>query len=84
MSDMWKHRAPPTPLEYDKIADGSFSVPPVPYAIAANGFSKSEHASASTLNPVKKEPNGASKAASGLKDQKELTLQESLILFVSR
>ncbi|KAL5521190.1 hypothetical protein ACEPAG_9113 [Sanghuangporus baumii] len=86
MGDMWKNRAPPTPLDFDSIADGSFKPAPVSSANA------SEASSISDIKSPRRALNGTSemvasgstsKASSGLKDQKELSLQESLVLFVS-
>ncbi|KAJ8688957.1 E1 ubiquitin-activating protein uba2 [Pleurotus ostreatus] len=40
MADMWRSRAPPTPLDFDAIMDGSFSHKKTP----ANGVNGKEHA----------------------------------------
>ncbi|KAI5119541.1 hypothetical protein M0805_008527 [Coniferiporia weirii] len=88
MSDMWKNRAPPTSLDFDKISDGTFrltnnlsGVPNgAPPTNVANGASTSLNATVSGSSS-----GSASTMAftSGLKDQKQLTLQENLVLFVS-
>ncbi|KAJ3773508.1 hypothetical protein FB446DRAFT_764400 [Lentinula raphanica] len=67
MSDMWKHRAPPVPLDYDTIINGSFVG--VDSSQALNGTTG---ASGQT--------NGSKVV---MKDQKKLTLKENLELFVS-
>ncbi|KAJ3758524.1 hypothetical protein EV360DRAFT_43688 [Lentinula raphanica] len=67
MSDMWKHRAPPVPLAYDTIINGSFVG--VDSSQALNGTTG---ASGQT--------NGSKVV---MKDQKKLTLKENLELFVS-
>ncbi|KIJ56440.1 hypothetical protein M422DRAFT_150768 [Sphaerobolus stellatus SS14] len=59
MEDMWKHRAPPTPLDYESIINTPVT----------NGDS--------TLPMV----NGNT-AGSGLKDQKNLSLRETLDMFI--
>ena len=76
MSDMWKNRAPPTPLDYDKIADGSFAIPKT--STIENGSSDVKVTNGSSNS------NTVPGKSSGLKDQKELTVQENLVLFVSR
>jgi ubiquitin-like 1-activating enzyme E1 B len=76
MADMWKMRAPPVSLSFEGIKNGTFTLHGQPSdAIASNG------ANAPTNNQ-----NGASTNASGaaLKDQKTLTLQDNLELFISR
>ncbi|KAG6853168.1 hypothetical protein C0991_006418 [Blastosporella zonata] len=74
MADMWKSRAPPVPLDFDAILDGSFVLRGEVYpqtgsigADSAPGVNGNEHAA----------PNGA-----GLKDQRALSLRDSLELFV--
>lgn len=85
MADMWRNRAPPTPLDFDGIADGSFIL--TPNSGTSSNDVVASHGTAIATSLAKATPNGTSKAANastGLKDQKELTLQESLVLFVSR
>ncbi|KAF7377833.1 Uba2 [Mycena sanguinolenta] len=91
MSDMWRARAPPVPLDFDAILDGSFVLRPEEPTVApsngkTNGVSRQANAVASGSGS--KAANGdagtsAPAAGSGLKDQKQLSLRDSLLLFVS-
>jgi len=78
MGDMWKTRAPPIPLSFEGIKNGSFILRGKP----ANAITSND-----TSVPVNSQ-NGhsasTSTAGAGLKDQKTLTLQDSLELFISR
>ncbi|KAJ7510269.1 hypothetical protein B0H11DRAFT_1181473 [Mycena galericulata] len=93
MSDMWRARAPPVPLDFDAILDGTFELrreePPAVVATAPNGKSngapKNVNAVASGsgsngANGVDSTPPGA---GSGLKDQKQLSLKDNVLLFIS-
>ncbi|KIM86615.1 hypothetical protein PILCRDRAFT_4528 [Piloderma croceum F 1598] len=97
MADMWRSRAPPLPLDFDSINNGTFilreelpsqtnAVPNGPSKAKANG-TKNNIASGS--RGVEKLLNGANGAngstltAAGLKDQRSLTLGDNLALFVS-
>jgi ubiquitin-like 1-activating enzyme E1 B len=83
MSDMWRSRSPPTPLVFDKIRAGTFVLPQRTAGSSSdsNGHTNGVHV-----------PNGRASAAdktditskSGLKDQKTLTIEENLALFISR
>lgn len=78
MVDMWKTRALPVPLSFEGIKNGIFTLHGKPAdAITSNGTA--------TL-PLPNNQNGASTSATGagLKDQKPLTLQNNLELFISR
>jgi ubiquitin-like 1-activating enzyme E1 B len=78
MADMWRSRPPPTPLVFEQIKAGNF-VPrerPTRLSSAAEGITNGTRKSNGTDTP---NTNGAS-----LKDQKSLTLQENLALFISR
>ena len=72
MKEMWTvpGRVKPTPLDYDSIMNGTFTLPPSRQAAVAPSTG---------LGPV---PEKA-KEQSGLKDQQELTLKENLLLFTS-
>ncbi|KAJ8082447.1 E1 ubiquitin-activating protein uba2 [Marasmius tenuissimus] len=79
MSDMWRTRTPPTPLDFEKIMEGSSDPPQI--------HSEAMNASANGSDPI---PNGQTngKAPSGkgqpsLKDQRTLSLKDNLLLFVS-
>ncbi|KIJ64071.1 hypothetical protein HYDPIDRAFT_91418 [Hydnomerulius pinastri MD-312] len=84
MADMWRSRDAPTPLDFDAIVDGTFVVkeptkqgaPPTNTKGQSNGHVNG-NATASTSAPQ----NG--NGAAGLKDQRALSLQDNLALFVS-
>ena len=92
MDDMWRARAPPVPLDFDKIRDGTFVLnrpqpngvhPHANGADTANGNAKAPAVGGSTS--TEKLLNGSSSAnAAGLKDQRALSLQDNLELFISR
>ncbi|KAJ6551695.1 hypothetical protein B0H19DRAFT_1211283 [Mycena capillaripes] len=99
MSDMWRARAPPVPLDFDAILDESFVLrreePPAAPAAhrngKINGVAKPANAVASGSGS-KPATNGASgtdastsaqAAGSGLKDQKQLSLKDNVLLFIS-
>ena len=97
MADMWRSRAPPIPLEFDKILEGSFPlISPQQNGLRPNGSSNGNARAAArereTVGTGKAEVkvNGTapvsapSASGSGLKDQRALTLQDNLELFVSR
>ncbi|CAL1710842.1 unnamed protein product [Somion occarium] len=94
MADMWRSRAPPTPLQFDAIRQDTFK-------LEKNGsLSPSTNGNSQPNSSI---PNGSAIPASGsavtekllngshhvivsklgLKDQRALTLQDSLELFVS-
>ncbi|KAF9810471.1 hypothetical protein IEO21_06901 [Rhodonia placenta] len=96
MADMWRSRAPPTPLDFDAIRAGTFAAERKGQAEAAtngNG-SSNRHANgsdsqASGSTSTEKMLNGVasstgSHSSAGLKDQRALSLQDNLELFVSR
>src|ERR1700761_2352159 len=98
MSDMWRARAPPVPLDFDTILDETFVLrreepPAAPTAHAngkPNGVAKTANAVAGG-SKLKALPNGAvtpgevsSAQAGGLKDQKQLSLKDNVLLFISR
>ncbi len=91
MGDMWRSRAPPIPLDYDKIRDGTFVLNRAqqPNGVhvnssgSPNGNGKAPEAGGSAT--TEKLLNGSSFASgAGLKDQRALSLQENLELFISR
>lgn len=92
MADMWRSRAPPTPLDFDAIMDGSFSHKKTP----ANGVNGKEHAvngkgnahasgSKAVEELLHSSPNGDAPNTNtkGLKDQQVLSLKDNLELFAS-
>jgi ubiquitin-like 1-activating enzyme E1 B len=83
MADMWRTRAPPVPLVYDAIRNDTFVLPsraPVTPAAGPKGSSKTEAALANGNG--QKTPSNASEAAK-LRDQRVLSLKETVGLFVS-
>ena len=73
MKDMWKSRSPPTPLDFDAILNGTFQ-------------QQSHHgASANNTNDTPKNCNSTGLNSNPtLRDQRTLTLKDSLDLFISR
>ncbi|KAJ7182602.1 hypothetical protein C8R43DRAFT_967541 [Mycena crocata] len=98
MSDMWRARAPPVPLDFDAILDETFVLrreePPTALSNGKpNGVSKTDNATASgsgskgAVNGVSGTDVGSNTtpavAGAGLKDQKQLSLKDNVLLFVS-
>ncbi|KAI0070738.1 hypothetical protein K474DRAFT_1669734 [Panus rudis PR-1116 ss-1] len=94
MTDMWRSREPPTPLDFEGIQDGTFSLgkktskangsAPEKNGTHANGSAPDPKGSAATetmLNGSNSTPSTRSKV--GLKDQRALTLKDNLDMFVS-
>lgn len=78
MADMWKTRAPPVPLSFEGIKDGTFILRGKPTdMITSNGM-------VTPTNSQNGHDASTSAATVGLKDQKTLTLEDNLELFVSR
>ncbi|RDB30882.1 Ubiquitin-activating enzyme E1-like [Hypsizygus marmoreus] len=73
MSDMWRSRAPPVPLDFDAILDGSFVL-----RGEANGVPSTS--TSNNSNNVNGQPNGV--AVASLKDQRALSLRDNVLLFV--
>ena len=93
MEDMWRSRPKPTPLDFDSIRDGSFKLEKksiINGHVNGNGVApEAPVAGPSGSAAVEKLLDGSSGSTTpstpnGLKDQRTLTLQESLELFVSR
>jgi ubiquitin-like 1-activating enzyme E1 B len=90
MSDMWRSRLPPVPLDYDGIMEGTFVLRSEATESSSNGSIASGSGSKSTAaelivnGHVHGLPNGAIGAANGLKDQRALTLRDNLSLLVAR
>jgi ubiquitin-like 1-activating enzyme E1 B len=97
MSDMWRSRAPPVPLDFEAIKKGTFvlrpektvldqgqSKAPLRSGIAVNG-SKASKSKVSNGSPIgNKHRSADSSKTSSLKDQRKLTLLDNLLLFISR
>jgi len=78
MADMWRTRAPPIPLSFEGIKNGSFIIRGKPAnATTSNG-------TAAPTNTQNGHGASTSAAGAGLKDQKTLNLQDNLELFVLR
>lgn len=89
MEDMWRSRAKPTPLDFDAIREGTFTLPnqplqhangvsaPATSKKAANGSTNGPSGSAATESLL----NGGTSTSAGLKDQRALTLRDNLELF---
>ena len=73
MKDMWKSRSPPTSLDFDAILDGTFQLQSHHGASANNTNNAAQNCNSTGLSP---NPT--------LKDQRTLTLKDSLDLFISR
>ncbi|KAG8221773.1 hypothetical protein J3R82DRAFT_2087 [Butyriboletus roseoflavus] len=81
MADMWRSREKPTPLDFDAIVDDSFVVKESTKGPASYSNSKAQvngHVNGGATRSA-----SSSKGNSGLKDQRALTLQDNLALFVS-
>lgn len=79
------------PLDFDQIGDGTFSLPtrgaysnPASSSKDTDNKAHQNGFASSSAIPNGKPPENGTSGASGLKDQKELSLQENLVLFVSR
>ncbi|KAF9218464.1 hypothetical protein BS17DRAFT_869307 [Gyrodon lividus] len=82
MADMWRSREKPTLLDFDAIMDGSFVVKEPTKSGAQPANSKGELNGHINGN-VKASTSASQKGNTGLKDQRALSLQENLSLFVS-
>ncbi|KII85453.1 hypothetical protein PLICRDRAFT_115957 [Plicaturopsis crispa FD-325 SS-3] len=87
MSDMWRSRSPPVPLDFDAIKNGTFVLKPATKGAAAPNGAPNGGASGEKLaagDSAGKSVNDAAAAkVAGLKDQRALTLVDNLALFVS-
>ncbi|KAF8522454.1 repeat in ubiquitin-activating protein-domain-containing protein [Hysterangium stoloniferum] len=80
MTDMWKSRAAPVPLEFESI----MAVPNGDSVIPGDG-NVPANADSNVNGSVGANANGhATRTSMGLKDQKSLTLRETVEMFVSR
>jgi|SRR6266550_1033230 len=89
MPDMWRHRKPPVPLDYDKIMDGSFELHAQKASI--NATAENGHVTNGRSNNVanvngKPSTDGQTtgSATAKLKDQRALSLKDNLELFIAR
>ncbi|KAF8880664.1 hypothetical protein BD779DRAFT_1548299 [Infundibulicybe gibba] len=76
MSDMWRSRAPPVPLDFDNIMNGTFTLRPEPAGgpHVQNGNAQ-QAVNGSQATPANGQPTRQ------LKDQRELSLRDNLLLF---
>jgi len=74
MADMWKNRAPPTPLDFESVMTTPMvsSAAPAVNGDAGNGHGTSNGSGSGTAN------------GGGLKDQRMLSLKEMVETFVDR
>ncbi|KAL0581299.1 E1 ubiquitin-activating protein uba2 [Marasmius crinis-equi] len=82
MADMWRSRTPPTPLDFDKILEGSFEPPKTSHAgtnSSANGQDQSIPNGQVNGKPIP----AVQPANASLKDQRTLSLRDNLLLFIS-
>lgn len=85
MTDMWRSRAPPTPLDFHAIENGSFVIQE---AVKSHTAAGSVNETSSGKPAVNGHVNGnaapqINRTNAGLKDQRALSLQDNLALFVS-
>ncbi|ESK91584.1 hypothetical protein Moror_2502 [Moniliophthora roreri MCA 2997] len=73
MSDMWRSRTPPTPLDFDAILQGSFTLP----------TSSTSGTTVPNGRPNDRRNGSGSTMTTGLKDQRSLSLKDNLSLFIS-
>ncbi|KAJ8592554.1 hypothetical protein M405DRAFT_787349 [Rhizopogon salebrosus TDB-379] len=88
MSDMWRSRATPTPLDFHAIQEGRFVIqrPSNSSANTGNGpVIRSQPANGHTNGNVPSPSSSSSSlnGVSGLKDQRALSLHDTLDLFIS-
>ncbi|KAH9838037.1 uncharacterized protein C8Q71DRAFT_574651 [Rhodofomes roseus] len=84
MADMWRSRAPPTPLDFEGIRSGAFVLNKKTYpedGAAQRALKDVKVDSGSSGMSNGSTPNGTS--AAGLKDQRALSLKDNVDLFVS-
>ncbi|TRM57404.1 hypothetical protein BD626DRAFT_213035 [Schizophyllum amplum] len=80
MSDMWRNRSPPTPLDFDGIMSGVFVIPESQETAATGSTAAKPAGSAAVEQQLQNGVVGSSSAAK-LKDQRTLTLKDNLELF---
>lgn len=92
MSDMWKTRRPPVPLDYHAILAGTFSTQSPSPPPVTNGSKETTVLGKRKAPPEKERGNGEQKSEAfeqqgglgGLKDQKDLSLRDNTLLFEDR
>ena len=85
MSDMWRSRSPPVPLDFDSIMNESFVLPSAePEKVKGINGSRTKNAHVIVNGRENSRMNNSAAVTNGLKDQRALTLRDNLLLFVSR
>lgn len=87
MTDMWRMRKPPTPLDRKGILAGSFVLPDIPPTASVSGKGTGATKTADGVQVVN--GDGAPATATGdsaatLKDQQRLTLSDTVRMFDDR
>ncbi|KZT71220.1 hypothetical protein DAEQUDRAFT_688223 [Daedalea quercina L-15889] len=84
MADMWRSRAPPTPLDFEGIRKGTFVPTKKAYAedTSAHSAKKAAKVDGGKTNVANGSSSNSANTA-GLKDQRALSLKDNLDLFVS-
>ncbi|KAH9941250.1 uncharacterized protein BXZ73DRAFT_98467 [Epithele typhae] len=91
MADMWRSRAPPIPLDFDKILEGSFPLlrpqqNGLPQPPQNGNASSSKQRETVGTGKAEVKVNGTAPVSvngAGLKDQRALSLQDNLELFIA-
>jgi len=86
MPDMWRARAAPKPLDFQAIQEGRFFIQRPSNSSSTTG---SAHFQPANGHVNGKAPSSSSSSSStngvlGLRDQRELSLHDTLELFISR
>jgi ubiquitin-like 1-activating enzyme E1 B len=81
---MWRTRAPPTPLDFEKIRDSAVAPPARQAQGKGTPRTRSSKQRQSQLNGEMKPASLPADSGTGLKDQRKLTLKDNLELFLSR
>ena len=91
MADMWRHRTPPVPLDYDEIMSGTYLLRHDKSSSTATAVNGHAINGARDVTVVPVNTNGKiignariESSAAKLKDQRNLTLKDNLELFISR
>ena len=88
MPDMWRHRKPPVPLDYDKIMDGSLELRAAKPSTGSTENGQVVNGRSNDVTNTNGKPRivslPAGNATAKLKDQRTLSLKDNLELFVSR
>ncbi|KAG2142954.1 hypothetical protein DEU56DRAFT_979414 [Suillus clintonianus] len=88
MSDMWRARAAPTPLDFSAIQEGRFFIQRPSSSSTTTGSAQIIHFQPANGHSNGKTPSASSSSSSlngvsGLRDQRALSLHDTLELFIS-